>query len=252
MPIKRIAALLGVSPSSVHRWTRDIELSAEHRHRNLYGPRGPHNPEHIAARMRPWSERNRANRRSYQASGRASARELHPFHSAGCMLFWAEGSKNRNTVCLTNSDADLVRFFCGFLRRFFEVPSHDFTVRLHVYLGNGLTVSEIEDSWLRCLELPRTVLRKHAINVLPTSSSGRKKNKLPYGVCTPRPTEYLDRPASLRRDPTVRRVRPPRVARLTLRAPALRWGRPRSSVGLERRTFTPRDAGSNPAGGIEP
>jgi hypothetical protein len=28
------------------------------------------------------------------------------------------------------------------------------------------------------------VLRKHAINHLPTSSSGQAKNKLPYGVCT--------------------------------------------------------------------
>jgi hypothetical protein len=100
------------------------------------------------------------------------------------MLFWAEGSKNRNTVCLTNSDPHLVRFFIAFLRRSFGVPSNDFTVRLHVYLGNGLELEEIEDFWLACLELPRSALRKHAINALPTSSSGRKKNKLPYGVCT--------------------------------------------------------------------
>jgi uncharacterized protein YjcR len=35
MPIKRIAASLGVSSSSVHVWTKDIQLSPEHRHRNL-------------------------------------------------------------------------------------------------------------------------------------------------------------------------------------------------------------------------
>ena len=32
--------------------------------------------------------------------------------------------------------------------------------------------------------LPRSVLRKSFVNPLPTSSSGKKKNKLPYGVCT--------------------------------------------------------------------
>jgi hypothetical protein len=184
MPIKRIAVLLGVSPSSVHKWTRDIELSPQHRHRNLYGPRGPANPEAIAARARAWSERNREKRRSYQVEGRIRAGERDPLHFAGCMLYWAEGSKSRNNVCLTNSDEHLVRFFVDFLRRCFDVPDGDFTVRLHVYLGNGLEIEEVEDFWLRCSEVPRGALRKHAINVLPTSSSGRKKNKLPYGVCT--------------------------------------------------------------------
>jgi hypothetical protein len=184
MPIKRIAASLGVSPSSVHVWTRDIQLSPEHRHRNLYGPRGPANRDAIAARALAWSERNRDKRRSYREQGRTHARQRDPLHFAGCMLFWAEGSKNRNAVCLTNSDAHLVRFFIAFLRRSFGVPSSDFTVRLHVYLGNGLELEEIEDFWLASLELPRAALRKHAINALPTSSSGRKKNKLPYCVCT--------------------------------------------------------------------
>ncbi len=54
---------------------------------------------------------------------------------------------------------------------------------LHVYLGNGLELNEIEDYWLNLLELPRSCLRGHCVNPLPTSSSGRKRNKLPYGVC---------------------------------------------------------------------
>ena len=216
MPIKRIAALLGVSPSSVHKWTADIELSPEHRHRNLYGPKGPQNPEHIAARVRAWSERNRDRRRKYQEEGRAQARLRDPLHLAGCMLYWAEGSKSRNTLGLANSDPHLVRFFCSFIRRCFRVPDDDFTMRLHVYLGNGLTIEEIERHWLTELLLPASVLRKHAINALPTSSSGLKKNKLPYGVCTLR----VQRSTWLVQhifgaDPGVRRVRATRLARLS-------------------------------------
>ena len=55
---------------------------------------------------------------------------------------------------------------------------------LNVYLGNGLTIREIEEHWLGVLRLPRSCLRKHTINAKPTSSSGRKRNKLPYGVAT--------------------------------------------------------------------
>lgn len=105
-------------------------------------------------------------------------------HLAGCMLYWAEGSKGRNSVVLTNSDPHLLRFFRQFLRKSLGVVDGDLSIRLNVYLGNGLALAAIEDYWLGLLELPRTALRKDSINHFPTSSSGRKTNALPYGVCT--------------------------------------------------------------------
>ena len=47
-----------------------------------------------------------------------------------------------------------------------------------------LSIEEIERHWLDQLDLPESSLRKHTLNHMPTSSSGRAKNKLPYGVCT--------------------------------------------------------------------
>jgi hypothetical protein len=44
-------------------------------------------------------------------------------------------------------------------------------------------LSEIEDYWLSALELSRSCLRGHALDHKPTSSSGLRRNKLPYGVC---------------------------------------------------------------------
>lgn len=100
------------------------------------------------------------------------------------MLFWAEGSKERNSVLLANSDPNLLRYFRRFLTACFDVRPEQLRVSLNVYLGNGLSIREIEDHWLRVLELPRTCLRnKHTVDYLPSSSSGRKRNKLPYGVC---------------------------------------------------------------------
>lgn len=56
------------------------------------------------------------------------------------------------------------------------------TLRLNVYTGNGLSVEAIEAAWLGGLSVPRTSLRGHTLNHLPTSSGGKKKNRLPYGV----------------------------------------------------------------------
>jgi Homeodomain-like domain len=185
MPIKRIAARLGVSPSSVHYWTRGIVLSPEQFERNLKGPTGPQNAEHIAARMAAWSARNRERRAGYQRSGRERARRGDdPVHLAGCMLYWAEGAKSRNSVKLANSDPHMLTFFATFLRRCFDLQPSNFTVRLNVYLNNGMSLHQIEEFWLAQLDLPRDCLRKHALNSMPTSSSGRKRHKLPYGVCT--------------------------------------------------------------------
>lgn len=99
------------------------------------------------------------------------------------MLYWAEGSKSRNSISLCNSDLHMIRFFRRFLSTCFNVSRYDYCLSLHVYLGNGRTLGEVEQYWLDALELPEVCLRKHQVNPLPTSSSGTKRNKLPYGVC---------------------------------------------------------------------
>jgi AcrR family transcriptional regulator len=183
MPIKRIAAQLGVSPSSVHAWTRDIELTPEQHRQNLVGPRGPANPEIVAARASAWRERNRERRRLYQLTGRERARRGDALHMAGCMLYWAEGAKNRNRLSLTNSDVHMLVFFRRFLLACFDIGPDDITICLNVYLNNGRNIDEVERYWLQALDLPTTCLRGHTLNHMPTSSSGRKKDRLPYGVC---------------------------------------------------------------------
>jgi hypothetical protein len=177
--MKQIAVRLGVSPASVYLWTKDIELTPEQVERIREANRPA-----VKARAAAWSERNRLKRLAYQEKGRARARLGEPLHQAGCMLYWAEGTKNRNTAQLVNSDIHLVRFFVHFLQEVFGVAPDDFTLSLNVYLGNGISIETIEKYWLTQLDLPSSCLRKHQLNHTPTSSSGRKKGKLPYGVGT--------------------------------------------------------------------
>ena len=176
LPMKQIAKQLGVSPSSVHLWTREIQITAEQRARNMQRSR--------TAFSQTWRRKHRKRRAAYQEEGRVAARARDPLHLAGCMLYWAEGLKRRGTVRLTNSDVHMLTFFRRFLTTCFDVEPHELTLSLHVYTGNGLSIPQIEVYWLNALELPRSCLRKHSIDAFPTSSSGKKKNKLPYGVCT--------------------------------------------------------------------
>ncbi len=131
-----------------------------------------------------WSDLNRSKRIAYQQEGRLAARQGDSLHQAGCMLYWAEGSKERNAVILSNSDLHMVRFFHRFLRECFDLPPQRFGLRLNVYTGNGLALWQVEDHWLEGLGLPRFCLRKHTVDHFPTSSSGKKTNRLPYGVCS--------------------------------------------------------------------
>lgn len=149
----------------------------------VYGPKGPQNPEHIAKRAESWRRKNQLRRATFQEDGRRSARLGDPLHMAGCMLYWAEGAKSRNCLMLANSDPHMMRFFRRFLTDALGVDPLDMTVRLNVYLGNGLSIDQIEKYWLRELDLPSTCLRGHTINHFPTSSSGKKRNRLPHGVC---------------------------------------------------------------------
>jgi hypothetical protein len=100
------------------------------------------------------------------------------------MLYWAEGAKQRNTIDFTNSDPQMVLLFRRFLTDAMAIERDEILLAINVYTNNGLTIEEIERYWLELLGLPATSARKHMTSHMPTSSSGRARNKLPYGVCT--------------------------------------------------------------------
>lgn len=176
MSINRIAVEVGAAQSTVSYWVQDIELTPEQKLANTANS--------ARSRNDSWSALNRRRRSQYQEEGRRRARLGEPLHIAGCMLFWAEGSKSRNTLQLANSDPAMMVMFVRFLRECFGLTADDFRFSLNVYTNNGRSIDEIESYWIDLLSLSRRCARKHMLNHSPTSSSGKKKNKLPYGVCT--------------------------------------------------------------------
>jgi transposase-like protein len=178
LPVKEIALRVGVSASTASRWLRDVPLTpAQQVALDRADP--------VRAGRRTGTERSSARRReervAAQAHGRELARRAAPLHVAGCMLYWAEGSKRRNTAMFTNSDPAMLRYFLRFLRECYAVRDSDVALAVNVHLGNGCTIDDVHEWWLRELSLPRDSLRAPSINRASRATS-RRRNTLPYGT----------------------------------------------------------------------
>lgn len=176
--MKEIARLVGVSVSSVSYWVRDVPLTTE-QHAALLR-RMSANGRAAAAAGR--SKAAREVRRSNQEHGRRQARRCAPLHVAGCMLYWAEGSKMRNSVQFVNSDPAMVCFFVRFMRRHYAVSDEGFRLDCNLFADHIERQREIEQFWLDTLGLPRTCLRKSKVNVYSKYSKKKRQNRLPYGT----------------------------------------------------------------------
>jgi transcriptional regulator with XRE-family HTH domain len=178
MSMKDIARQVGVSVSSVSLWTRDIELTPEQLEAMA---RDNHRLERQRRGQEARSQSARAKRLAAQQEGRALARRGEPLHQAGCMLYWAEGSKTGHSAALSNSDPRMLRFFKRFLQECYGVEDERLRFNVNCYVNNGLRLDEIEDHWLDLLDLPRACLRKAIVNN-PSRSSKLQKRNLPYGT----------------------------------------------------------------------
>jgi hypothetical protein len=127
--MKEIARLVGVSLSSVSYWVRDVPLTTDQRNELLR--RMSANGRAAAAAGR--SVAARKIRLAYQECGRRQAKHREALHVAGCMLYWAEGSKERNSVQFVNSDPAMVRYFVTFLRAYYDVADDAFRVDCNLF-----------------------------------------------------------------------------------------------------------------------
>jgi hypothetical protein len=178
--VKEIADLLGVSKSSVSLWVRDIVLTAE-QHAALQARNGLHERQRLANAV--MSARARARRVKAQTDGRSRARRGKNLYVIGCMLYWAEGSRNRNKLVFTNSDPEMVRTFMTFLRDAFATDVGRIRITCNLFADHVERQREIEDFWLRTAGLPRTALCKSTVNHYSKYSQKKRTNKLPFGTC---------------------------------------------------------------------
>lgn len=181
MSLGEIANKLSVSKGSVSLWVRDIRLTSEQK-TILLNKNPLYNGQCAGAKKR--EEDARELRLQYQQEGRNKAKEKEALHMAGCMLYWAEGSKKINTVIFTNSDINMMKFFLNFIRKYFNIDNGDIKIGINCYLNNNLTLEQIENYWIENLGITRCCLNKSIVNNYPSSSKKKtKKNKIIYGTC---------------------------------------------------------------------
>ena len=178
--MKHIARLVGVAPSSVSIWVRDVPLTPVQV--EALRQMNPAFNRQLRGANRN-AERGRARRNVYQEDGRELARRGAALHVAGVMLYWAEGDKgSKNTARLSNSDPDLLRLYVDFLRTYFDVPDEKLRVNCHLFADHLARQVEIEQFWLDLLDLPRSCLCKSFVNVYSKYSQKKRQNKLPFGT----------------------------------------------------------------------
>ena len=148
--LREIADHLGVSKSSVSVWVRDVAFDPSARgdadRRSRARPRRPH-----AQRERKLAQIALLDTLGRERLGALTRRDV---LLAGTALYAGEGGKTDGAVTFANTDAELVRFFCGWLRGFFAVDETRLRVRL--YLHEGLDLDAATRFWSSCTGIPPT------------------------------------------------------------------------------------------------
>lgn len=121
-----------------------------------------------------------ASRQTHQLVGRERAREAHPLHMMGCMLYWAEGSKGRNGIYFVNSDPNMMRLFMRFLREELDVKDSEVAIRIHCHTPEFEEIKRIEAYWADILKLPLSNVKKTYIK---EAGNSNRQNRLVNGIC---------------------------------------------------------------------
>lgn len=140
-----IAEELGVARSSVSLWTRDVPYVPRRPRR---GP-PPGHPNKL--REQKLAEIEEMNRRGAQRIGTLSERD---HFIAGLALYAGDGAKTGSSVSFANSNPAMIRMFCSWLRRFFDIDESRLRIRL--YLHEGLDLAAANAFWSELTAVPVT------------------------------------------------------------------------------------------------
>jgi len=109
-----------------------------------------------------------------------------PLLIAGVHLYWAEGSKTRNDLSMTNTDPMLLRTFIRFVRMHLDADAV-FSLAMHLHQGDDEEASN--GFWAESLLLPDARFTKTYVK---PPGTGHRKKKLPHGVCRVRVDKASD------------------------------------------------------------
>jgi predicted transcriptional regulator len=178
--ITEIGKRLNISYPTISLWVKDIRLNEEQQSVLKEQRR-----ELIKNGINSVANKRRQKRNNSQQSGRTKAKDLDWLHIAGCMLYWAEGSKPRGqarSMCICNSDPYLLKLFVRFLIESLNIPKEKIYFRIQQHEDSKASVVEAEKYWTEKLNLLPSNIRK--TTVIKKSKSKNKRKEIPMGTCS--------------------------------------------------------------------
>lgn len=181
--VKEISDALGISRSSASVWVSGVALTQEQTialsqrssaYSILGSIKGAEVNKNKAALMRlGWRE-----------EGRNYAKRSHNSnHMMCCALYWAEGSKSRNSFEFVNSDPVMIKFMVDFLLAApLGVPKEKFRMSVNCY-EDFHTIKELEDFWKGVFGFDVKTGKHRVKDAKPTTEQKNKHRRLPHGVC---------------------------------------------------------------------
>ena len=172
--LQEIADELEVAKSSVSVWVRDVDFDPSIRRSRRTGrrPRGSDHP----LRRRKLAEIAACDQWGRDTIGELSDRDL---LIAGTALYAGEGAKRDGMVNLANTNPDMIRLFCWWLRTFFEVDES--RVRVRLYLHQGLDLRAATAYWAGVTGVPPSQFGK-PYRAVP--DGGIRNSKHEFGCAT--------------------------------------------------------------------
>lgn len=151
-----------VGYGTVYRYIKDVEILPEHK-ASWFGKRG-------GSKKRKNLAEKYALNKAQSAISDLSDKERLLILTA---LYWGEGSKT--DFGLSNTDPELIKIFIGGLRKIFKIKETEFRVSIRIY--EDLDKDTCLDYWSEITGIPKNKF------VSATIIKGKKRGKLPYGMC---------------------------------------------------------------------
>lgn len=182
MSVPKISKELKVAKSSVSIWVRDVELTDEQKLilKNNIGNTYLEN-------LKGQSEINKNNyakiRQEYYDQGYIMASTSNYFRNVA-LLYWAEGTKNRNSFTFCNSDMDMMSIVCCWLNK--NIINKKINFYIKYYGENGLSEYQIKRRWIKVMPFLKNKkwLLKLQKQEIARDSQKRGIGKLLYGTAS--------------------------------------------------------------------
>jgi hypothetical protein len=145
-------------------WVRDVEFEPKPRQRPLF-----RNPSSL--HLKKLAEIEAMNEWGRQQIGELTDAA---FLAAGAALYAGEGGKTEGAVSFANCDPEMIRFFCAWLRHYFDIDETRLRVRL--YLHQGLDLDAAIAHWSRVTGIPSQQFGK-PYRAVPDPSIRRNKHE---------------------------------------------------------------------------